>query len=106
MAKITVEGFGVIEAPVGTKLVLALEDAGIDILHRCGGRGLCTSCRVEALEGETEPISDVEREALEKHEIDDDSRLSCQMRVLGDMTVRVARRASDEGLEPGPRPAD
>ena len=32
-----------IDAPAGKKLVLVLEDAGIDILHRCGGNAKCTT---------------------------------------------------------------
>ncbi len=30
----------------GRRLVLALEEGGIDILHRCGGNARCTTCRV------------------------------------------------------------
>ena len=40
MNKITAETAGgtvAFEAPAGKKLVLAIEDSGIDILHRCGG---------------------------------------------------------------------
>ena len=43
----TANGLVETEAPAGKKLVLALEDAGIDILHRCGGNARCTTCRVE-----------------------------------------------------------
>ena len=32
----TANGLVETEPPTGKKLVLALEDAGIDILHRCG----------------------------------------------------------------------
>jgi ferredoxin len=43
MPKIQAEiasGLQEFEAPEGKKLVLAIEDAGIDILHRCGGNAL------------------------------------------------------------------
>ena len=49
MPTVTVEGEKAFEVPAGTKLVLAVEDAGIDILHRCGGNAKCTTCRVEVL---------------------------------------------------------
>ena len=37
MPTIDAEGIKTFEAEQGKKLVLALEDNGIDILHRCGG---------------------------------------------------------------------
>jgi len=36
MPTIQIEGRGSYEVVEGTKLVLALEDNGVDILHRCG----------------------------------------------------------------------
>ena len=33
----TSNGSQTFEAPQGKKLVLAIENAGVDILHRCGG---------------------------------------------------------------------
>ena len=106
MAKITVENEKTFEVENGTKLVLALEDNGIDILHRCGGNARCTTCRLEILEGaETLPaMSEEEREALEEPELIEKFRLSCQLRVEGDLKVRIAKRSSVEGIAPGPRP--
>ena len=46
MKKITAETAGgtvAFEADEGKKLVLAIEDNGIDILHRCGGNARCTT---------------------------------------------------------------
>ena len=37
----TANGLIETEPPVGKKLVLSIEDAGIDILHRCGGNARC-----------------------------------------------------------------
>ena len=48
------------DVPAGRKLVLALEDNGIDILHRCGGNAKCTTCRVELVEGEAGPMTTAE----------------------------------------------
>ena len=48
----TASGLIETEVPAGKKLVLAIEDAGVDILHRCGGNARCTTCRVELLEGD------------------------------------------------------
>ncbi len=46
MVNIEAEGFGGFEVESGTRLVLALERNGVDILHRCGGNAKCTTCRV------------------------------------------------------------
>ena len=106
MPKITVEGETPFECPEGKKLVLCIEDAGIDILHRCGGNALCTTCRVEVLDGWVPPMSDLEKEALEEPEIIEKYRLSCQIRVSSDLTVRVVNRSHLKGIPAGPRPAD
>lgn len=90
-----------------TKLVLAIEDAGIDILHRCGGNARCTTCRVQILEGDPGPMGDVERERLAlESELGPDIRLSCQIRVNSDLKVCVLRTSSTTGLPAGARPAD
>ena len=60
----TANGLVETEAPAGKKLVLALEDAGIDILHRCGGNARCTTCRVEVLEGDPGEMGELPYELL------------------------------------------
>src|SRR5919106_3958989 len=110
MAKIqaeTANGLVETEAPAGKKLVLALEDAGIDILHRCGGNARCTTCRVEVLEGDPGPMGDLERNRLSvEQELAPNVRLSCQIHVSSDLKVRVINQSSTRGMDPGPRPLD
>src|SRR5262245_35171633 len=103
----TANGLVETEPPAGKKLVLALEDAGIDILHRCGGNARCTTCRVEILEGEPGDMGDLERNRLAmESELAPNVRLSCQIRVSGDLKVHVINQASVCGMDPGPRPFD
>lgn len=107
MPRIEVDGGPTIEAAPGTKLVLAIEDAGIDIMHRCGGNARCTTCRVEVLEGDPAPAEELERERLARDPaIGPDIRLSCQVRVENDLRVRVVNRSSEQGIPAGPRPMD
>ena len=107
MPTVTVEGEKSFEVPEGTKLVLAIEDAGIDVMHRCGGNARCTTCRVQIISGDPGPMEELERERLAREaELGPDIRLSCQIRVTSDLTVRVMNRASAMGVTPGPRPAD
>ena len=103
----TVNGLIETEPPTGKKLVLALEDAGIDILHRCGGNARCTTCRVEVLEGQPGEMQELERNRLAmESDLGPNVRLSCQIRVDGDLKVRVINQASVRGIDPGPRPFD
>jgi ferredoxin len=58
MPKLEVEGVGAFEVPENKRLVLAIEeDAGVDILHRCGSYARCTTCRIEYLEGEPDVMT-------------------------------------------------
>ena len=103
----TAAGAQTLEAQEGRKLVLALEDGGIDILHRCGGNAKCTTCRVEVLAGDAGEMGDAERERLARETgLAENIRLSCQVRVRGDLTVRVIRQESTDGIPAGPRPAE
>jgi ferredoxin len=107
MPTVTVEGEKSFEVAAGTKLVLAIEDAGIDILHRCGGVAKCTTCRVQILSGDPSPMTDIERERLAREAaLGPDIRLSCQIRVESDLTVRALQRAAETGMTPGTRPTD
>jgi len=107
MPTITVEGEKPFEAETGKKLVLAIEDAGIDIMHRCGGQARCTTCRVEFVEGEPSKMNSDERETLTDDGLLGTYRLSCQIRI-GDenIHVKVANRSHVAGLPPGDRPED
>ena len=101
MPKLTVEGFGEFDVPEGKRLVLALiEDAGVDQLHACGGNARCTTCRVEVLAGEPMEMTVAERELLLAKGVSG-VRLSCQMLVKDDITVRCISRLQGSG-RPGP----
>jgi len=103
----TANGKVSIESEKGEKLVLAIEDAGIDILHRCGGNARCTTCRVEVISGDPGPIREAEKAILAtKTDLGDHTRLSCQVRIVDDLHVRVINQVSTKGLDAGPRPLD
>ena len=71
----------------GKWLVLAIEeDAGVDILYRCGAYAKCTTCRVQFLEG-------------------GQVRLSCGVVCDRDMGVRPLTTVTSTGLDgPGAKP--
>ncbi len=95
------------DAEQGRKLVLAIEDAGIDILHRCGGNAKCTTCRVEVLAGDPGEIGELERNRLAMETgLAENVRLSCQVRVADDLKVNVVNQASVRGIPAGTRPSE
>ena len=105
----TATGKQTFDAEAGRKLVLAIEDAGIDILHRCGGNAKCTTCRVEVVGDAWGEMGEAERNRLASEAgLAENVRLSCQVRVPaeGDLKVRVLRQASTTGLTPGTRPSE
>jgi ferredoxin len=98
-----------VEAEEGRRLVLAIEDGGIDILHRCGGNARCATCRVEILAGDPSPITPAEELRLEQLKSrTETTRLSCQVQVRGDLTVQVKNRLSEKPdmSDAGPRPIE
>ena len=103
----TATGPQAFDAPQGKKLVLAIEDSGIDILHRCGGNARCTTCRVEILSGDPGEMGELERNRLAvETDLADNVRLSCQIRVKDDLRIRVVNQVSVRGMDAGPRPLD
>ncbi len=107
MPSLTVEGFGTFEVDEGKRLVLALiDDAGVDQLHACGGNCRCTTCRVEFIEGEPEMMTEAEKAKLADRGLEG-VRLSCQIPVNADMSVRAISRLEGSGRpDPGSRPEE
>jgi ferredoxin len=111
MPKLTVEGFATVDVEDGKRLVLAIEqDAGVDILHACGGNARCTTCRVEFISGEPTRMTRAEQMKLEEKRQTEATdlkgvRLSCQIVCDHDMSVRALRRLAGSGRpDPGKTP--
>jgi ferredoxin len=109
MPKLTVEGFTPVEVDTGKRLVLAIEqNAGVDVLHACGGNARCTTCRVEFIDGEPPRMTVAEQQVLAAKGATG-VRLSCQIVCDHDMTVRAISRLTGSGgsgrPDPGPEPA-
>ncbi len=107
MPRLSVEGYATVEVPNGKRLVRAIEqDAGVDVLHACGGNARCTTCRVEFVQGEPERMTVAEKERLAARGLTG-VRLSCQILCDHDMTVRAISRLEGSGRpDPGPTPMD
>jgi len=96
--KLEIEGRGSFDVPEGKRFLLAIEEnAGVDILHRCGSYARCTTCRIEYLEGEPERMTRAELEVLEKRGLLGQVRLSCQALCDRDVRVRVLMTVASSG---------
>ncbi len=105
MPSLTIDDYEVVEVEPGTRLLSALIDAGVDILHRCGGYARCTTCRVEFIEGEPNRMTVAERDKLIANEQLGEFRLSCQCLVNVDMHVKPLLSFEGSGLDDaGPMP--
>ena len=104
MPSLTVEGFSTVNVADGTRLVNAIEGAGVDILHACGGNARCATCRIQFVSGEPKKMTIAERTKLDEKGLSG-VRLSCQITVDGDMTVRAISRLEGSGRpDPGRTP--
>lgn len=103
----TATGTVTVDAQAGRKLVLELEDNGVDMLHRCGGNARCTTCAIELLDGDAGEIGEAEDAVLTaKGLAGGNIRLSCQIRCENDLSIKVLRQVSTAGIEAGTRPEE
>lgn len=107
MPTIQVEGKS-FQVEQGKRLVLAIEENGIRIGHRCGGNAKCTTCRVEFQEGEPQKMTAAEYAKLKERELLGQARLSCQIICEHDMSVTPLMTAENQPAwngDTGPTPA-
>lgn len=101
MPKITFSPLGKSgDFPPETTLWDAAKELGIDIAHECGGFASCSTCRVliESGEGEMGEIEFEEEDMLDLAELKPPYRLSCQAKVLGDVTARIDESGKEKDV--------
>lgn len=93
MTRIVIRNLGkTVEVSGFSKTILkAVQEAGIDWMHACGGKGRCTTCKAIILEGENslEPLTAAEIRYQHQGLLRSGQRLACQAIVTGDITVQV-----------------
>lgn len=72
----------------GAPLLQTLAESGIFIPSACGGRGSCGACKVKVLT-DVGPHLPTETPYLEKDEINENVRLSCQIKVKEDLQIEI-----------------
>ena len=72
-------------------LLFLLQEHYIDWMHACGGKGRCTTCKVEIITGHKNISAETSVEAMYRlaGALQQDQRLACQVLISGDVTVRV-----------------
>lgn len=86
--RVLVNGEREIDMRPGVKLMNGLADAELFIASACGGGGTCGQCRVRVLSGGGAALP-TETSLLNKREVADHYRLSCQVSVKQDIRVEV-----------------
>jgi ferredoxin len=87
------------------RLVLAIQEMGVAIGHRCGGKARCTTCRVVFVSGEPAEMTRAEYDKLVSAGLLGQLRLSCQLTVSQDMEVTPLMTKESEGWpDTGPEP--
>ncbi|WP_298918273.1 ASKHA domain-containing protein [uncultured Roseobacter sp.] len=87
--------------PVGTPILTAARQLGVDLDSVCGGRGICSKCQITPSYGEfskhgvtvaKDALSDwnkVEQRYQDKRGLKEGRRLGCQATVQGDVVIDV-----------------
>jgi len=87
--------------PLGTPILQAARNLGVDIDSVCGGRGICGRCQVEVSEGEfaklgvtskldhLTPFGSVEQRYADRRGLKPGRRLSCSTLLQGDVVIDV-----------------
>ena len=87
--------------PIGTPVLSAARQLGVDIDSVCGGRAMCGRCQVDIAVGDfakhglksnhdhLDAITPVELRYAEKRRLIDGRRLSCQAKLLGNAVIDV-----------------
>lgn len=105
MPKLKIADQSEVEVAADKRLVLAIEEAGVNIGHRCGGYARCTTCRVTFTEGEPQTYTAAEYNKLKDANLLGQARLACQILCQHDMALSVLMTKESEGWsDTGPAP--
>ncbi len=77
-----------LEVEGGNPLLFSLAEQGIFIPSACGGKGTCAYCKIKVQEGGG-PVLPTETPFLSVQELEDNVRLSCQVKVRNDMAIEI-----------------
>ncbi|EGW36538.1 ASKHA domain-containing protein [Desulfosporosinus sp. OT] len=79
----------VIRIPVGTSILQAAVEAGVQVESTCGGKGTCGKCKVQISTETPFENTEIEKRSLSASELATGWVLACQHLCVQDMSVRV-----------------
>lgn len=86
-----------LDAPRKSNLLKFLHSKGVPVGSACGGKGLCSSCKVRVLEGDknlSRP-NDTEQSLAERNNLQKGERIACQTKVMGDIQITTSYWTED-----------
>ncbi len=86
--KININGKKELNLKGGSSLLTLLNESGIYLASACGGRGSCGFCKCKITQGGG-PLLPTEKPFLNKTEINNQIRLSCQVKVKEDISIEI-----------------
>ena len=86
--KLTINGDKELDVASGSTLLNTLSVNGVFLSSACGGKGSCGQCKCQVMEGGGE-ILPSETPHFSRKQIQDHWRLGCQVKVKGDMAIKV-----------------
>lgn len=72
----------------GSTLLVTLTSNGIPIPCPCGGKATCKQCKVQIIEGASEPL-ETDKATFTKKQLKEGWRLSCQAKVKNDLLLHI-----------------
>ncbi|MGD8353475.1 MAG: 2Fe-2S iron-sulfur cluster-binding protein, partial [Pseudomonadota bacterium] len=88
-AALNVDDIGTFEVPLGLNLREALRREGVYLDGTCSDNGTCGRCVVRVIKGDAGQPSTQERGLLGEKAVTEGKRLSCRIRVSGDLRILV-----------------
>jgi ferredoxin, 2Fe-2S len=72
-------------------LLRHFQENRLDWMHACGGKGRCTTCKVIVVKGDEHlsHVTPAENRYRAMGALKENERLSCQVRISGDITIEV-----------------
>ena len=92
--------------PADQSLLEAARQLGVELISLCGGKGACSRCKIQIMDGEVSPPTPNEEQALSPQELEAGYRLACETYPASDCKLHVPpeslttpQRTQVEGLE-------